>query len=521
MSTEPPPPGGTAVRLSGISKSFGEVTANSNISLEIREGSIHALVGENGAGKSTLSKIIYGMLRPTTGELLVRGQPVRFDSPRDAIRMGIGMVHQHFMLTGELSVAENIMLGHEESSLFGRLKMSEINSRIRRESEAYGLSVDPEALAGTLSVGLLQRVEILKLLLRQASIMIFDEPTAVLSPQETEQLFRTLRSLQERGKTILLITHKLDEVLAVADTVSVMRRGEIIGTLPAKEVTKPELARMMVGRSVILKVDNPPASPGEEILSIRNLSFRNPKGGGRLRNLSLNVRAGEIYGIAGVEGNGQSELLETLWGLYPTGTVISGEVTFKKEPLTAKSPAEIAGMGVSFVPEDRLRYAVITEFPVRENLVFGRHRERAFRHGIGFDGSALDTFAKKMIADYAIDCDNPASQPLRSLSGGNQQKIVVARELTRPNNALLILAQPTRGVDIGSIETIHRKIIEARLGGMAILLVSSELEEIIALSTRIGCIYRGEIRHEFSMEETGQKRHSEPEFQKEIGLHIT
>ncbi len=521
MSTKHPARGATAVRLSAITKKFGSFEANSNISLDIMGGSIHALVGENGAGKSTLTKIIYGIYRPTEGDLEIRGKRVRFDSPRDAIRLGIGMVHQHFMLIPELSVAENIMLGHEERPLFGRLNMSQINERIRRDAEAYGLGIEPEATVGNLSVGLQQRVEILKLLFRDTSIMLFDEPTALLTPQETEEFFSTLRKLSRKGKTILLITHKLDEVLAIADTISVMRKGALTGTMAAATVTKPELARMMVGRSVLLRVNNPPANPGEIVLDLRNLSYRTPGNEESVRNLSLNIRAGEIYGIAGVEGNGQSELLQALWGLSAAGTIIRGEALLQGEPMRGKSPREIAAMGVSFVPEDRLRHAVIREFPLTENLIFGRHHESAFHRRIGFDGAALGNFAGRVIADYDIKCDNPATQPLSSLSGGNQQKLVTARELTRPAIKLLILAQPTRGVDIGSIETIHRKIIEARLEGMAILLVSSELDEIVALSTRIGCIYRGEIRHEFSRDETEQKRLSEQDFLKEIGLHIT
>ena len=295
---------GIAVRLSGVSKTFGSFAANSNISLSVEEGTIHALVGENGAGKSTLTKIIYGMHQPTSGEVVIRGEAVRFTSPRDAIEAGIGMVHQHFMLVPELSVTENIILGLEHTWLFGSLPLKYAKARNLKNSEDYGLIVDPDALVASLSIGEQQRVEILKLLFRKASIMIFDEPTAVLTPSETERLFATLRSLRDKRKTIILITHKLDEVLAVADTVSVMRKGEIVGTVPASSVTKPELARMMVGRSVLLRVTNPPALPGKTVLNIKTLRFRTPKGEERLHDLSLNVRGGEIYGIAGVEGNG-------------------------------------------------------------------------------------------------------------------------------------------------------------------------------------------------------------------------
>ena len=512
---------GVAVRLSGISKRFGNFAANSNISLSIEEGSIHALVGENGAGKSTLTKIIYGMLQPSEGEVYIQGKPVHFTSPREAINAGIGMVHQHFMLIPSLSVAENIMLGDEHASLFQRLPLKEIKARIQKHALEFGLPVDPEAMVENLSVGEEQRVEILKLLFRNASIMIFDEPTAVLTPSEIEHLFATLRTLRDNGKTIILITHKLDEVLAVADMISVMRKGEIAGTIPAKSTTKLEIAQMMVGRSVLLRVKNPPPCPGKTVLDIKDFGFCTTHGETKLHNLTLKVKAGEIYGIAGVEGNGQSELLQALYGLLPAGTSLVGEVRLKGKSLIGKNPAEITLMGVSLTPENRLRHAVILDYPVSGNLLFGRHRERSFHRGIGFNSDVLNRYTLKMIAEYDIKCTAPASQPLSSLSGGNQQKIVLARELNRPDISLLILAQPTRGVDIGAIETIHNKIIEARDRGIAILLVSSELEEIIALSTRIGCMYKGAIVREFTAQEVALKRNSEHEFKKEIGIHIT
>jgi general nucleoside transport system ATP-binding protein len=512
---------GVAIRLSGISKKFGSFFANTNISLSVEKGSIHALVGENGAGKSTLTRIIYGMHQPTSGEMIIAGKAIRFTSPRDAINAGIGMVHQHFMLIPELSVTENIILGNEGCTLFQRIPLKKSRSVILQDAEAYGLAVDPDALVRSLSIGEQQRVEILKLLFRHASIMIFDEPTAVLTPSETERLFATLRSLRDQGKTIILISHKLDEVLAVADMVSVMKKGEIVGTIPASSATKAELARMMVGRSLLLRVNNPPASPGEMIFSIKNLRFCTKKGVERIHDLSLNIRAGEIYGIAGVDGNGQSELLQALWGVAPEGSVISGEALFKEESLIGKKPADIALMGVSHIPENRLRHAVIANYAISKNLLFGRHRERSFFKGTGFNRQVLNRYAEEMIAKYDIRCSSPDRQPLGTLSGGNQQKVVLARELNRPDISLLLLAQPTRGVDIGAIETIHQKIIEARTSGMAILLLSSELEEIIALSTRIGCLYKGSIRHEFSQKEVERNRFLGQDFQKEIGLYIT
>ena len=510
-----------ALHLSALSKKFGSFAAINNVSLSVEEGTIHAIVGENGAGKSTLTKIIYGMHSPTSGKLSIKGKVASFTSPREAIKAGIGMVHQHFMLVPELSIAENIILGHEGSALFRRLPLEKAKSLIKKDAEVYGLAVEPDALVASLSIGEQQRVEILKLLFRHAEIMIFDEPTAVLTPSETDRLFITLRSLRDTGKTIILVTHKLDEVLAVADTVSVMKKGEIIDTMPSSSVTKEELARMMVGRNVLLSVTNPAATPGEIILTINNLCYRTTRGEMKVQHLSLNVRAGEIYGIAGVEGNGQSELLQALWGLAPERTIISGTATLNGASIIGKQPGDIALMGISYTPEDRLRHAVITDYTVAENLLFGRHRERSFHQGIGFNVPTIKRYAEEMIANYAIRCSSPESQPLGSLSGGNQQKVVLAREMSRPGISLLILAQPTRGVDIGAIETIHNKIIEARRHGMAILFVSSELDEIIALSTRIGCIYKGSIRHEFSQAEVELKREAEHEFKKEIGLHIT
>lgn len=511
---------GVGIRLSGVTKKFGTFAANSNISLAVEEGTIHALIGENGAGKSTLTKMIYGMFRPTTGEIAINGKTVRFSSPREAIEAGIGMVHQHFMLVDELSIAENIMLGNEQTGLFRRIPLQKIRARIINDAEAFGLAVNPDEKVGKLSVGEQQRVEILKLLFRNASIMIFDEPTAVLTPSETEQFFATLRSMRDKGKTILLITHKLDEVLSVADTISVMRKGELIGTLPAASATKPGLATMMVGRSVLLAVDNPPPQPGETLLALTNLGFITPDGKKMLESLTLNIKSGEIYGIAGVEGNGQSELLQALRGLAPEGSTITGKATLKGESLIGKTPASITLMGVSHVPENRLREGVILDYPVSSNLIFGRHQEQSFRKRTGFNHNEVRIHSNRVISEYDIRCSSPELQPISALSGGNQQKVVVAREFTRPEISLLILAQPTRGVDIGAIELIHKKIIDAREKGMAILLVSSELEEITALSSRIGCLYKGTLRYEFSPDEVALKREREDEFIKEIGLYI-
>jgi ABC-type uncharacterized transport system ATPase subunit len=510
-----------AVGLQGVTMRFGGVTAVENVSLEIEEGSIHAVVGENGAGKSTLMKIIAGLISPVSGTIFIKGRRTVFPSPRQAIKAGIGMLHQHFMLVEELTVAENIMLGHEQSRLLHPVPKQKIRSMIARCAEAYGLAVDPDARCGELSVGEEQRVELLKLLLRDASIMILDEPTAVLTPQETGRLFDTLRALSAKGRTIILITHKLDEVLSVADTLSVMQKGRIVGTMPTGSVSRQELAEMMVGRSVSLQVENPAHEPREPVLEVRDLRLFTPKGGEKLRGLSFTIRAGEIYGIAGVEGNGQAELLQVLGGHVPPGGSTRGEVLLNGVPLPGLRPDEIPGLGVSVVPENRLRDAVVGEFPVSLNLIFGRHREKAFHRGPGFSRAAIEAYTAQLVTAYDIRCPDPGLQPLLSLSGGNQQKVVVARELTRPGISLLILAQPTRGVDIGATESIHQKILEARRAGIAILLISTELEELTALSTRIGCLYRGTIRHEFGMEETARKRTGGILFHREIGLHIT
>ncbi|MDT9546306.1 MAG: ABC transporter ATP-binding protein [Chlorobium sp.] len=512
---------GAAVQTRNITRKFGSFTAARNVSLTIEEGTVHAIVGENGAGKSTLTNIISGMLSPTGGELIIREKPVRFTSPRDASEEGIGMVHQHFMLAGELTVAENIMLGYEECGLFSPLNRKAINSRIRECGEEYSLALNPEAKVSSLSVGEAQRVEIMKLLLRNASIMILDEPTAVLTPMESTKLFTTLRTLAEKGHTILFISHKLDEVLSFADSISVMRKGEIVSTMPAAGATKEQLAGLMVEGRVRLRAENPPATPGGERLLINNLSFVDRRGVQKLRGLSFWLRAGEIYGIAGVEGNAQSELLQALSGMLQGQKGISGSIQLEGRSLLELSPRQITDSGVGAVPENRHTEAVITSFSVSENLIFGRHREHALHRGAGFNHEALRQLESRLIPDYGVLCQNPQKQQLEALSGGNQQKVVVAREMTRPNLKLLILAHPTRGIDIGAIETIHRKIIEARSRGVAILLISAELEEIITLSTRIGCLYNGAISREFTQEECDMKRLDGPEFQKEIGLYIT
>ncbi|HWR00761.1 MAG TPA: ABC transporter ATP-binding protein [Chlorobaculum sp.] len=508
-----------SIKLTGITRHFGPLKANDNVSLSIRTGSIHGLVGENGAGKSTLSNIVYGLLRPDSGTIEIDGRSVTFSSTRQAIEAGIGMVHQHFMLVPTLTVTENIILGRERSRFSLPLKLLE--QEIRELGSRHGLEIDPGALVSSLSVGEQQRVEILKLLYRQSRVLILDEPTAVLSPPETVRLFATLRSLAAEGRTILLITHKLDEVLAVSDTISVMRKGALVGTVPTASATKAELARMMVGRSVLLKTENPPQIPGKPVLRIDRLAYVAPDGSRKLDGLSLSVHEGEIYGIAGVEGNGQSELLSLLWGTFDRRAKVGGSITLDGRPILGMNPAEIAGLGVSMIPEDRLKSAIVPQYGIEENLIFGRHRETEFHRGIGFDHEKIHRNARLMIDRYDIRYGSGTNPPIASLSGGNQQKIVVAREMERPALKLLVLAQPTRGVDIGAIELIHRRIVDARKNGLAILLISSELEEIIALSTRIGCMFKGALRHEFGEEAVSKGREEGSGLEKEIGMHIT
>ena len=516
-----------SIELNRISKRFGSFYANQDISLTVEKGTIHAIVGENGAGKSTLMKILYGLYEPTSGEIFINGTRANITSPTDAIRLGIGMVHQHFMLVPTLTVAENIILGDEPTN-HGIIDFNKVNDELKMLSQQFGLSISPDALVSTLSVGEEQRVEILKVLYRKADILILDEPTAVLTPIETEQLFQTLRTLAQSGKTILIITHKLDEVLTISNRVSVMRQGKLVATLETKETTKEALARAMVGRDVLLSVPKQPCHEKDVALSVRNLCYTDARGIMRLNHLSFEIKSGEIYGIAGVEGNGQSELLKALWGMQDEGDVLTGEIKFGNINLLGKSPREIASLGISHIPEDRLRYGVIKDYSISNNLIFGRHREPTFAARVGFKWNELAQYALDMATLFDVraasqngERNKLADERIGNLSGGNQQKIVSARELGRPQLKLLILAQPTRGVDIGAIEFIHRKIIETRDRGIAILLISAELDEVLSLSDRIGCLYKGTIRKEFSKQEVLQGKEQPKEFEKEIGVFIT
>ncbi len=492
-----------AIELRGISKAFGPVQANKDISLSVRKGAIHGIVGENGAGKSTLMSILYGFYKADAGEIFINGKQVHIHNSQDAIAAGIGMVFQHFKLVENFTVLENVILGAEEGPML-RPSLAKARKLLGRLAEEYELSVDPDALIEDLTVGHQQRVEILKALYRKADILILDEPTGVLTPSEADHLFRILRNLRDEGKTIILITHKLREIMDITDTVSVMRRGEMTATVETATTSPEELAELMVGRKVLLQVEKKPAEPRDVVLEIEDLKVADENGVERLKGISLQVRAGEILGIAGVSGNGQSELLEVLGG-YRTasGTVrlngraldLSGRHSDGQSRRTA---------GIAHVPEDRQREGLIMEFAAWENIAFGYHNDPRYnRNALFMDNSALrrDTQEKMQRFDVRPPIPELAA---KNFSGGNQQKIVLAREIER-NPDLLLVGQPTRGVDIGAIEFIHKRIIELRDQGKAILLVSVELEEILSLSDRIAVMFDGRIMGERLPHETDEK----------------
>jgi ABC-type uncharacterized transport system ATPase subunit len=480
------------IELRDITKRFGDVLANDRVSLAVQPGTIHAIVGENGAGKSTAMRIAYGFYGADAGEVLVDGQARRLASPHDAIALGIGMVHQHFMLVETMTVAENIVLGIEPGSPLA-LDLRGAEARVRALSEEFGLQIDPAARIETLSVGQQQRVELLKALYREARLLILDEPTAVLSPQAVGDLFRILRGMKAQGKTIVIVTHKLSEVLEISDEVTVMRDGRVVGNRPTAETNAAELARLMVGRDVLLRVVKPEAKPGGPVLRVRDLSLKDAQGERRLDGVSFEVRAGEIVGIAGVEGNGQTELVEALAGLVERRDV-GGAVELGGEDVTALSARGRRERGIAHVPEDRHRRGLLLDFDLAENAILGIAERPPVAVGPGrvwLDREAIRRRAAKII--QAFDVRPPdATLPARSLSGGNQQKLILGREIELPPK-LLLVAQPTRGVDIGGIEFIHRRLVELRDSGCAILLVSSELEEVAALSDRLLVMRRGRI----------------------------
>ena len=490
-----------ALTLTAIDKRFGAVHANRAVTLDIAAGSIHGIVGENGAGKSTLVSIIFGFYEADSGSIAVHGQPVAIRSPSDAIRHGIGMVHQHFMLVEPLSVIENIMLGAEGGPWLARGEAA-MRARLAELAQAYGLAIDPDAIVGELPVSLQQRVEILKALVRDANILILDEPTAVLTPAEADQLFALMRHLRDEGKTILLITHKLREIMAVTDRVSVMRRGALVSTFRTQDTSPPELAEAMVGRRVLLHVDKTPARPGRPMLRVDHLSMRDKRNTLRVDDVSFTVQAGEIVGIAGVSGNGQSELLETLAGLARKS---AGDIHVGDEKLTdaALNPFALRQRGVMHVPEDRHRRGLVTAFEESENAILGYSGEPGLGHGPLLSVAKVRARAAADIAAFDVRPPDPRLKTA-NFSGGNQQKIVLAREISRAPKILLV-GQPTRGVDIGAIEFIHRSLIALRDAGCAILLVSVELDEIRALSDRILVMCGGRIMGERKPEETDER----------------
>ncbi|PZM16042.1 ABC transporter ATP-binding protein [Rhizobium tubonense] len=476
-----------AIELVGIDKKFGTVHANKDINLTVAKGTIHGIIGENGAGKSTLMSIIYGFYHADSGEIRVNGTPVVIRDSQAAIATGIGMVHQHFMLVENFTVLENVMLGVEGGALLAR-GVASARTELKRLETDYGLEVDPDAVIEELPVGLQQRVEILKAMYRGAEILILDEPTGVLTPAEADHLFRILRVLRDQGKTVILITHKLREIMAITDTVSVMRRGEMVATRKTSETTVEELAELMVGRRVLLRVEKGPANPGDFVLSVRNLTVKDSRGVVMVDNVSFDVRAGEIVGIAGVAGNGQSELLEALAGIRKPA---SGEILLNGKTIDKVDPALLRSLGLAHIPEDRHHMGLVLKFEEYENSVLGYHHDPAYSRGPFLNLDAMRKDAEDKIKKYDI---RPPNARLRTanFSGGNQQKIVVAREIERDPKMLLI-GQPTRGVDIGAIEFIHRRIIEMRDAGKAILLVSVELDEIRALSDRILVMFAGHV----------------------------
>jgi simple sugar transport system ATP-binding protein len=485
------------LELREITKRFGSVLANDRVSLRIEPGTIHAVVGENGAGKSTAMRIAYGFYGADSGEVAIDGEVRRLASPEDAIRLGVGMVHQHFMLVDTMTVAENIVLGAEPGSPFA-LDLAGAEGRIRDLSRDFGLAVDPRAVVETLSVGEQQRVELLKALYREARLLILDEPTAVLTPQDVAGLFAVLARMREQGKTVVIITHKLSEVLAISDRVTVMRDGRVVGEVETRATSAAELARLMVGRDVLLRVTKGPARPGETVLAVRDLGVApaDADGSPRLAGVSLAVRAGEIVGIAGVEGNGQTELVEALAGLVPRERM-SGRIELSGVEITDLAARERKERGIAHIPEDRQRRGLVLDFDLAENSILGVHdRPPAVSRprGAWLDRPAILARAARLLADFDVRPADPAL-PARALSGGNQQKLVAGREMTLPPK-LLLVAQPTRGVDIGAIEFLHRQLIALRDAGCAILLVSAELEEVTALADRLLVFHQGRIAGE-------------------------
>ena len=476
------------LELRGITKRFPGVVANDNVNLELNTGEVLSLIGENGAGKSTLMSVLYGMYKPDEGEIVIDGTPLVFASPADAIAAGIGMVHQHFMLVPVFTVAENVVLGVEPTGALGKLNIEEARRMVREISDKYNLDLDPDAVIEDLPVGVQQRVEIVKVLLRDAKVVVFDEPTAVLTPSEIIEFFEIVKTLVSAGRGVVFITHKLKEALNIADRIAVLRRGKVVGEADPKTATESQIAEMMVGRPVQLTVDKSSAKAGDVVLKVTDLTVLDADGRTHVENVSFEVHSGEIVGIAGVQGNGQTELVEALTGLRKA---TGGVIALDGKDLTHSDPRERHQMGMAHIPEDRQRQGLVGGLSVAENLVLTRYHDDQFSHGVIVDWEAADAIAETLITEYDIRTPNKETG-VGTLSGGNQQKVIVARELSR-DLRLTIAAQPTRGVDVGSIEYIHSRIVKERDAGTAVLIVSTELEEVMALSDRLLVMYRGKV----------------------------
>lgn len=481
------------IQLENITKRFPGVVANNAINFDLYPQEIHALLGENGAGKSSLMNILYGLYQQDSGRILVNQQEMDIRSPNDALRAGIGMVHQHFMLVPVMTVTENLMLGHEKTrgplpGKIARLNRKLVSQEIRSLGERYGLHVDPDALVEDLSVGEAQRVEILKVLYKGADILILDEPTAVLTPQETDELFEIMRTLVRQGKSIIFITHKLKEVMEIANRITVLRTGRVVGTTTPQATSMEELAAMMVGREVLLTVQKGISHPAEIVLAVENLVVQRKSNHQAVKGVSFEVHAGEVYGIAGVQGNGQTELVEAITGLKKSS---SGAVRLLGKDVTNRSPRALTQSGLAHIPEDRHKHGLILPFPIDTNLILETYYQKPFSSSGWISLESIRKHAQQLVREFDVRTPSIYT-PVSSLSGGNQQKVIVAREMSRPIK-LLVINQPTRGLDVGSIEFIHKRIIEARNQGVAALLISAELDEILSLSDRIGVMYSGQI----------------------------
>lgn len=488
------------IEMLGIRKEFGNFVANNNITLQLKQGEIHALLGENGAGKSTLMNVLFGLYQPEGGEIRVRGKAVKITNPNIANDLGIGMVHQHFMLVENFTVTENIILGTEPTKM-GIVNIKDAAKKVQALSEKYGLDVDPNAKIEDITVGMQQRVEILKTLYRGAEILIFDEPTASLTPQEITELIQIMRRLIAEGKSIILITHKLKEIMEVSDRVTIIRKGEGIGTVVTAATNPEQLAEMMVGRQVEFKTEKTDAKPTDEVLAVENLVVTDYRNIDKVKGLNLNVRKGEIVGIAGIDGNGQSELIEAITGLRK---IKSGKVKLNGKDITNMKPRKITEEGVGHIPQDRHKHGLVLDFPIGHNIALQTYYQSPIAKGFVMDYKKVSEKARQIISEYDVRTGNGEMTPARALSGGNQQKAIIGREIDR-NPDLLIAALPTRGLDVGAIEFIHSRLIEQRDKGKAVLLISFELDEVMNVSDRIAVIYDGQIVDELNPKETTEQ----------------